>query len=112
MASFRIRVKYGKLLASLGLDGIGMITMLPLVWLDIAWAPISGIACFLLYGRTKFALLGGIVNTTEELLEFTDVIPTLTAMWAYKYGVKGKESLEEHLKKVKEQHDSIDKFLK
>ena len=65
------------------MDLIGMATY-ALPWLgefaDIVWAPISGLVFYLLFGG-RFGLLGGVLNFAEEILPFTDVIPSFTIAW-------------------------------
>jgi hypothetical protein len=47
---------------------------------DIVWAPISGFVFYLLFGG-RFGLLGGVLNFAEEIIPFTDVIPSFTIGW-------------------------------
>ena len=85
--------RYLKLAASLILDGIGMLTYLFLGFgetADMVWAPISGLACFAMY-RGRLGFFGGIFSTGEELIPFTDIIPSLTLVWFVKYVVLGGE---------------------
>ena len=44
---------------------------------DIIWAPVSGFAFYKLFGG-KIGLTGGILNFIEEILPFTDFIPSFT----------------------------------
>lgn len=60
--------------ASLGVPVIGQI-------FDIFWAPLSGYIIHRMYGVTLIAWFGVI----EELLPFTDIIPTATIAWLYVY---------------------------
>ncbi len=65
------------------MDLIGMATYsLPGLgeFADIVWAPISGFIFYLLFGG-RFGLLGGVLNFAEEILPFTDVIPSFTIAW-------------------------------
>ena len=63
--------------ASYALPGLGEFT-------DIIWAPISGIVFFMMFGGWKGAL-GGLFDFTEEILPFTDFIPTFTIAWCWRY---------------------------
>lgn len=59
------------------IDLIGMLSyVIPGIgeWMDIVWAPISAFLFSLLLGGTK----GTIIAFLEEILPFTDVIPTFT----------------------------------
>ena len=71
--------KYKKLILSIVLDLIGLI---PLI--DIIWAPLSGYIMTKLYKGTK-GKVAGIISFVEEIIPFSDVIPTFTIMWLYSY---------------------------
>jgi hypothetical protein len=47
---------------------------------DIIWAPISGYIFFKLFGG-RFGLIGGVLNFLEEIIPFTDIIPSFTIAW-------------------------------
>jgi len=47
---------------------------------DIIWAPLSGIIFYNFFGG-RFGLTGGILNFLEEILPFTDFIPSFTIAW-------------------------------
>jgi hypothetical protein len=47
---------------------------------DIVWAPISGFIFFKLFGG-RFGLIGGVLDFLEEILPFTDIIPSFTIAW-------------------------------
>lgn len=85
--------KKTKLLLSLIFDGIGMLTYsAPLFGevVDVVWAPISGILLMLMYKGTA-GKIAGLFGTIEELIPFTDVIPTFTITWFYTYIIKREE---------------------
>ena len=48
---------------------------------DIAWAPISAIIFYLLFGKKKFAFLGAFFSFLEEISPGLDFIPTFTLAW-------------------------------
>jgi hypothetical protein len=50
---------------------------------DLLWAPISALIFYKTFGGWKGAF-GGIFNFVEELLPFTDFIPSFTIMWFLK----------------------------
>ncbi len=68
-------------------DVIGMITMvIPVVgpFLDILWAPIAAKKMSEMYSGTEGKVAAAIVFL-EEILPFTDFIPTFTLMWCYTF---------------------------
>jgi hypothetical protein len=65
------------------MDAIGYLTYaIPVLaeWGDILWAPLSAFIFYKTFGGTK-GLIGGILNGIEEILPFTDFIPTFTIMY-------------------------------
>ena len=83
--------KYSKLFLSLLFDGIGMLSyLLPgfAETIDFIWAPISGILLMKMY-KGIFGKLAGVFGFIEELVPFTDIIPTFTIAWFYTYIIKG-----------------------
>jgi hypothetical protein len=75
--------KYKKLALSVFLDIIGLI---PIPFLDFAWAPISGFLMTKMY-KGSVGKIAGIVSFLEEILPL-DIIPTFTIMWLYTYVFK------------------------
>jgi hypothetical protein len=68
------------------MDLIGYVTYaLPILgeFGDIFWAPVSGFIFYKTFGGTK-GLIGGILNGLEEILPFTDFIPSFTIMYFIK----------------------------
>ena len=51
---------------------------------DIIWAPISALIFYKTFGGWKGAF-GGIFNFVEEILPFTDFVPSFTIMWIWQY---------------------------
>ncbi|RZL17149.1 MAG: hypothetical protein EOO89_09365 [Pedobacter sp.] len=47
---------------------------------DLFWAPISAVIFYKTFGGWKGAF-GGLFNFVEELLPFTDFVPSFTIMW-------------------------------
>ncbi|ARV05445.1 hypothetical protein BTO04_01495 [Polaribacter sp. SA4-10] len=80
--------KYKKLALSIVLDIIGFV---PIPFLDIAWAPLSGYLMTKMY-KGKAGKIAGIVSFIEEILPL-DIIPTFTIMWMYTYLIH-KEKVE------------------
>ena len=84
--------KYKKLALSVFLDIIGLI---PIPFLDLVWAPISGFLMTKIY-KGRNGKIAGIVGFLEEILPL-DIIPTFTLMWLYIYVFKkeGSQKKEE-----------------
>lgn len=47
---------------------------------DIIWAPISGFLFYIMFGG-RFGMIGGVLNFLEEIIPFTDFIPSFTIAW-------------------------------
>ncbi len=76
------------------LDVVGYSSFgLPLLgeFFDLAWAPVSAFLFYRMFGG-KMGVLGGGVSFLEEILPFTDFVPTFTIAWAMKYFAKAKTS--------------------
>ncbi|PQJ72367.1 MULTISPECIES: hypothetical protein [Polaribacter] len=81
--------KYKKLILSIVLDIIGII---PIPFLDVIWAPLSGYLMTKMY-KGKQGKVAAIISFIEEAVPFLDVVPTFTIMWIYSY-VFNKEKVE------------------
>jgi len=66
--------------ASFAIPGLGELS-------DVVWAPISGMIFYKMFGGAKGAF-GGIFSFVEEILPFTDFIPTFSIMWVWQYYTK------------------------
>lgn len=65
------------------LDIIGMATyLIPALgeFADVAWAPISAFLFYQLFGG-RFGVIGAVLNFLEEIIPFTDIIPSFTIAW-------------------------------
>jgi hypothetical protein len=84
--------KYIKLVLSILLDIIGLI---PIPFLDLVWAPISGYLMIKIY-KGRVGKIAGFISFLEEILPL-DIIPTFTLMWLYIYVFKkeGSQKKEE-----------------
>jgi hypothetical protein len=51
-------------------------------WFDILWAPVSAMLFFYRFGG-KVGRIGSIINFAEEILPFTDFVPTFTIAYFY-----------------------------
>ena len=58
---------------------------------DVVWAPLSGYLMTRLYKGTT-GKVAGIFSFIEEIVPFTDIIPTFTLTWIYTYVIKGNKS--------------------
>ena len=75
------------LLKGLAYDVVGMATMaIPLVGplLDIAWAPYAAKKMTEMYPGKK-GKIASVLVFIEEILPFTDFIPSFTLMWLYTF---------------------------
>ncbi len=57
---------------------------------DLLWAPLSALVFYRTFGGWKGAL-GGLFNFAEEILPFTDFIPTFTLAWLWQNVKEGKK---------------------
>lgn len=69
--------------ASFAIPGLGEFS-------DIVWAPISAYIFFKLFGG-RVGKIGAVLNFLEEILPFTDIIPTFTIAWAMRYSALKKQ---------------------
>lgn len=79
---------WGKLLVSLWIDLIGSSSyLLPVVGegFDLAWAPIQTILIMAMYDEVMPNLK--YVSFVEEILPFTDIVPSATIGWLTEFGV-------------------------
>lgn len=86
--------KKSLLLKSVFYDAVGMASSaIPLVgpFLDLAWAPYAAKKMSEMFPGKK-GKLASVLVFLEEILPFTDVIPTFTLMWMYTYVWKKQEA--------------------
>lgn len=79
-----------KLFLGIIFDLIGMISYIfPGVAesVDIIWAPISGLLLAKMYSGLT-GKVAAVFGTLEEIIPFTDIIPTFTLTWIYVYVIK------------------------
>lgn len=73
-------------------DAIGMLSFtVPFIgeFSDVIWAPLAGFLMTWMYKGT-IGKVGGVITFLEEILPFTDFIPTFTLTWIYNYWIKNK----------------------
>lgn len=95
----------GQLIVSLTIDFIGSSSyLLPFVgeFSDVSWAPIQTILLMAMYDRTSPSLK--YISFIEEIMPFTDVLPSGTLGWVRRYSPS---ILEESLKKIPDNIKSI-----
>ncbi|MGJ8593590.1 MAG: hypothetical protein ACSHXF_13645 [Aquaticitalea sp.] len=81
--------KNKKLILSIILDVIGMIT-----FIDIIWAPVSAYVMTKMYSGRK-GKVAGVFSFIEEILPGLDFIPSFTIMWFITYVFQKEEKLIE-----------------
>ena len=75
-------------------DAIGLVSFaIPLVgeFSDAIWAPLAGFLMTWMYKGT-IGRIGGVVTFLEEILPFSDFVPTFTLTWIYNYWIKNKNA--------------------
>lgn len=76
-----------KLLLGILFDGIGMISFsIPFLgeFSDVIWAPIAGFIMSRMY-KGRVGKVAGLLTFVEEIIPFTDIIPSFTLTWIYTY---------------------------
>jgi len=105
------KIKRNKLIGAIIIDLVGILSfLLPIVWEtgDMLWAPLSGLLIFLLFpNRKKYAIAGMI----EEMLPFTDIIPTACLTWRLEYIKEQEQTLARFLKKELTEDMMISRFV-
>lgn len=74
-------------------DGIGMLSFtVPFFgeFSDVVWAPLAGFLMTWMY-KGRVGKTAGILTFVEEIIPFTDVIPSFTLTWIYVYFIKNKK---------------------
>jgi hypothetical protein len=79
--------RISKLIIGLILDGIGMVSFsIPLLgeFSDVIWAPIAAIIMSRMY-KGRVGKVASVLTFVEEIIPFTDIIPSFTLTWIYTY---------------------------
>lgn len=87
-----INNKKRNLILGIVFDGIGMLSFtVPFIgeFSDVVWAPIAGYLMTRMY-KGRIGKIAGVFAFLEEILPFTDVIPSFTLTWIYNYLIKNK----------------------
>lgn len=85
--------KKPSLLFCIAMDVIGMASFIfPALgeWSDLIWAPLSALIFYRAFGSIG-GLLGGGFSFLEEIIPFTDIIPTFTIAWYIQQKLKPAE---------------------
>ena len=75
-------------------DGIGMLSFsIPFLgeFSDVVWAPVAGFLMAWMY-KGKVGKVAGVLTFLEEIIPFTDVIPSFTLTWIYTYWIRKTEN--------------------
>lgn len=86
-SSVKKQATTSKLILGLLFDFIGMLSYVVPAFaetIDVIWAPISGLLLVAMYKGT-IGKVAGVIGTLEELIPFTDILPTFTLTWLYEY---------------------------
>lgn len=89
-------IKIRNLILGLLFDLIGMLSFsIPLLgdFSDIIWAPISTVLLFVMY-KGNLGKVSGVFSFIEEIIPVTDIIPTFTLTWIYKYIIQKNEKVQ------------------
>jgi hypothetical protein len=84
-------LKTKKLILGLLFDAIGMLSFtIPYIgeFSDVVWAPLAGFLMTKMYDG-RVGKVAGILTFVEEIIPFTDIVPSFTITWIYTYWVKG-----------------------
>lgn len=82
--------KNKKLVLGILFDAIGMLSFtIPYIgeFGDVVWAPIAGFLMTRMY-KGRVGKVAGILTFVEEIIPFTDIIPSFTITWLYTYLIK------------------------
>lgn len=83
-----MKPKYQQLLLGLAMDGIGLLTSSATIigdFADVVWAPLSAFVLLKMYKGTV-GKVGGLISFVEEAgILGTDIVPTFTLTWIYRY---------------------------
>jgi hypothetical protein len=82
--------KNKKLVLGILFDGIGIISfVIPGIgeFADVVWAPLAGFLMTKMY-EGRVGKVAGVLTFLEEIIPFTDIIPSFTITWIYTYWIK------------------------
>ena len=82
--------KNRNLILGIVFDAVGMLSFtIPYLgeFSDVIWAPLAGFLMTWMY-KGNIGKVGGIFAFLEEIIPFTDFIPSFTLTWIYNYWIK------------------------
>ena len=91
--------KQRNLIVGIIFDLIGMLSFsIPLLgeFSDVIWAPIAAIALSQMY-KGNVGKIGGIFEFIEEILPYSDFIPTFTLTWIYTYVLNSNQNKSKNI---------------
>ncbi|MER0439549.1 hypothetical protein [Emticicia sp. W12TSBA100-4] len=94
------------LMASLAIDALGMVTyLIPALGeaADVVIAPIISVLIYAVH-RTTFGAIAGFL---EEIIPFTDIIPSATIIWFYRYFLKRESTFNEFMERFNKKNPII-----
>ncbi len=106
------QIKTFKLIAAVIIDLIGLTTyLLPgaAEGGDLVWGPISGFLIYMLFPNRKRMAIGGAI---EEMLPFTDFIPTAYLAWRLDYVKDKNKTLAEFLNHRMDEEQLVGEILR
>lgn len=86
-----MKKKYKLLILSIFLDGVGMLSfVIPMLgeFMDILWAPLAAYLIYKMYPGTEGKIASIIAFVEEAGIFGTDLLPTFSLTWIYKYLLK------------------------
>jgi hypothetical protein len=87
------KAKNKKLVLGILFDAIGMVSfVIPGIgeFADVVWAPLAGFLMTKMY-EGRVGKVAGVLTFLEEIIPFTDIIPSFTITWIYTYWIKKRE---------------------
>lgn len=97
VATVEENAKIKKLVLGILFDLIGMVSFsIPAIgeFSDVIWAPLAGFLMAKMY-EGRVGKTAAILTFVEEIIPFTDFIPSFTITWIYTYWFKGNNKPKE-----------------
>lgn len=102
--------KNNKLVASIAIDLVGMASfVIPALgeFGDLIIAPMSAVAIYMVH-KTK---AGAVLGFAEEIIPFTDIIPTATIIWYKRYHMDKEKTLRAFIADLNQESEIFDNVL-
>ncbi len=94
------------LIKSLAIDALGMASYLIPAFGEAADLVIAPIVSILIYAVHRITL-GAVAGFLEEIIPFTDVIPSATIIWFYRYFLKRQDTYNEFMSQFNKENSSF-----